>query len=469
MRIDSEIARSRGLPSRRRSPAGGSLVMLTIDDLRSSAVALDWHEAVAVAAALAGHVAAAPRTIGAPAPGDVLLLASGDLRVAGPGVIGNSPAQGVALVLSRLLETAPCPAELRQLVETYEDAEFAAREGAVVRLAASLAFFERPGRAEVLASLAERAEPALERARRDAALEELTERTRQTALAGARSAKAAPAPVAPSAPPVPVARTPVPPAAPTVAPPPDGPAPESAASRFLVPALGIVVFLGMAYAVASYFAPAPPAAARGADAPAPEEDLPVSGPGLDRAARRAGRAAAPAVVHKSGPAGSTAAAPAAPVAARPASPSAASAPSTAAPAEPPTATPVAPAPNPTGVDVVVAEKDGRVLSPATPPVRTAPRPPIGRVFTNSDPKVIPAVLLRPHLPDQPPAGVPEEQVGTLEFVVTETGAVEHVHLVSPANRYQERMLVAAAKTWQFQPATRDGHPVRFRTRIRVTL
>jgi TonB family protein len=120
------------------------------------------------------------------------------------------------------------------------------------------------------------------------------------------------------------------------------------------------------------------------------------------------------------------------------------------------------------VDVVVAEKDGRVL---TPPASAGPalRGTAGRVFTHDDPKVTPAVLIRPRLPDEPPPGVPEEQIGTLEFVVTETGTVEHVHLVSPANRFQERMLVAAAKTWQFQPATRDGHPVRFRTRIRVTL
>jgi TonB family protein len=91
------------------------------------------------------------------------------------------------------------------------------------------------------------------------------------------------------------------------------------------------------------------------------------------------------------------------------------------------------------------------------------------VFSAGDPHVTPAVLIRPHLPDQPPPDVPEEQIGTLEFVVAESGLVEHVHLVSPANRYQERMLVAAAKTWQFRPATRDGRPVRFRTRIRVTL
>ncbi len=93
----------------------------------------------------------------------------------------------------------------------------------------------------------------------------------------------------------------------------------------------------------------------------------------------------------------------------------------------------------------------------------------GRVFQNGDPQVTPAVLIRPHLPERPPPDVPEEQIGTLEFIVAETGAVEHVHLVSPTNRFQERMLVAAAKAWQFQPATRDGRPVRFRTRIRVTL
>jgi TonB family protein len=91
------------------------------------------------------------------------------------------------------------------------------------------------------------------------------------------------------------------------------------------------------------------------------------------------------------------------------------------------------------------------------------------VFQSGDPQVTPAVLIRPRLPDHPPPDVPEEQIGTLEFIVAETGAVEHVHLVSPTNRFQERMLVAAAKAWQFQPATRDGRPVRYRTRIRVTL
>jgi TonB family protein len=121
--------------------------------------------------------------------------------------------------------------------------------------------------------------------------------------------------------------------------------------------------------------------------------------------------------------------------------------------------------------VVVAERDGRVVPSASAPTRRVPtredQP--GHVFQSGDPLVTPAVLIRPRLPDNPPPGVPEEQIGTLEIVVSASGAVEHVSLISPANRYQERMLVAAAKAWQFQPATRQGRPVRYRTRIRVTL
>ena len=117
---------------------------------------------------------------------------------------------------------------------------------------------------------------------------------------------------------------------------------------------------------------------------------------------------------------------------------------------------------------MVAERDGRVVPSTVAPLRTAPRvAPSGHVYRAGNPQVTPAVLIRPHLPHNPPLDVPDEHIGTLEFVVAESGAVEHVHLVSPANRYQERMLVAAAKTWRFRPATRDGRPVRFRMSYHV--
>ena len=91
------------------------------------------------------------------------------------------------------------------------------------------------------------------------------------------------------------------------------------------------------------------------------------------------------------------------------------------------------------------------------------------VFTAADPSVTPAVIVRPVLPKEPPPNVPPEQVGTIEVLVDEQGDVVSVRLISPANRYHERMLVSAAKTWKFRPAYKDGHPVRYRTRVRLTI
>jgi hypothetical protein len=83
--------------------------------------------------------------------------------------------------------------------------------------------------------------------------------------------------------------------------------------------------------------------------------------------------------------------------------------------------------------------------------------------------VTPPVLVRPVLPKDPPPGVPLDQIGTIEVLVDEQGDVEQVHLISPANRFHERMLVSAAKMWKFRPAFKDGHPVRYRTKVRLTV
>ena len=164
--------------------------MLSLNDLRSPAAGLDWHEAVAVGAAL-GTLLAEAQAPACPRPADVTLLPSGDLRVTGPGHVEGSAAAGVAHLLGQLLEAAPYPAELRQLVEAYATDRRSGAAGveAVTDFVSELAFFERPGRREVLSAVALRAEPAIERAHRAAALEALTERTRLAAAA-------APAPVA---------------------------------------------------------------------------------------------------------------------------------------------------------------------------------------------------------------------------------------------------------------------------------
>jgi hypothetical protein len=91
------------------------------------------------------------------------------------------------------------------------------------------------------------------------------------------------------------------------------------------------------------------------------------------------------------------------------------------------------------------------------------------IYSLHDSVVIPPVLVRPVLPKDPPPGVPLDQIGTMEVLVDEQGDVEQVHLVSPANRFHDRMLVSAAKMWKFRPAFKDGHPVRYLTRIRLTV
>jgi len=419
--------------------------MLSLDDLRSPAVALDWHEAVAAAAAL-GALLVDAEAASCPQPVDVTLLPSGDLRITGTSRVDGSAGAGVALVLAQLLESAPYPAQLRQLIESYVDdgGSDAGGMGDAASFIVALAFFERPDRRAVLAALALRAEPAIERARRATALEALTERTRQA--------------LAPEPPPVPVADVPVEVEAPggNVWNPPH----ESETARLILPAVvGLAAFLAVGYLAAAWFdrpSPPPPAARV-------EEDLPVSSAAPSRAP-----AASPAVA----PARPT---PSTPRTRPPAGPATASPPALVpTPALPPASTVAPPAAGPgpapaRTIDVVIAEREGRVVSPAVAPMRPTSRSATaGRIFSSGDPQVTPAVLIRPRLPENPAPDVPEEQIGTLEFVVTETGTVEHVHLVSPANRYQERMLVAAAKTWQFRPATRDGRPVRYRTRIRAT-
>ena len=414
--------------------------MLSLNDLRAPAAGLDWHEAVAVGAAL-GSLLAEARASACPRPADVTLLPSGDLRVTGPGHVEGSAAAGVAHLLGQLLEAAPYPAELRQLIEAYatDRRSGAAGVDAVADFVSELAFFERPGRREVLSVIAVRAEPAVERAHRAAALEALTERTRHAAGTAA-------------------AQTAVEPAAGELDVDEGGrdwdPTQGGGAGRFIVPAaVGLTAFLAVAYAATAWLdRPAPP----GPRAEAIEDDLPISGPGASPTASPspgASRPRASALPARERPPGGSATPP----------PAAASTTSGVPAAIPP------PAP-PRTVDVVVAERDGRVVPSTGAPPSSAPRVAVsGQVYQTGDPRVTPAVLIRPHLPENPPPDVPEEQIGTLEFVVAESGAVEHVHLVSPANRYQERMLVAAAKTWQFRPATRDGRPVRFRTQIRVTL
>lgn len=416
--------------------------MIPLRDLGSPAVALEWHEAVAVVAALTTTLWNV-RASQAPTLDAAVLTPDGEVEVRGDGRLAGAITSGLAMALGALLESTPCPTELRRIVNANLGPS--PELDSVTAFGQALLFFERPGRSDVLRDLATRAAVALERARAAAELERLTERARHRAEHAA-----------------------------TPAAPPEPPPPPTPGRRLTPVAVGLTVFAGMAVAAATLatIVRAPSAASGVSVGPVADDEVEPSGPAASPAPAVAGAAdvePARTGAGRTGGSGSAAPRPGIPAAAGP------SAAPTETRATPPqaTASPGAPAAGRAPADpraeitVKVAELGGAPVAPPGTAGSTARG--TTRIYTAADSGVSPAILVKPHLPAEPPADVPPWEVGTLELTVGLTGAVEQVHLISPYNRYQERMLVAAAKAWLFQPATKDGRPVRFRTRIRVTL
>ena len=125
-----------------------------------------------------------------------------------------------------------------------------------------------------------------------------------------------------------------------------------------------------------------------------------------------------------------------------------------------------------------APRDTSIVIPALDPPRPAARP--GRevarsrvpFYTATDTNVIPPVMLRQQLPSpllEPGADVPPGGP-YLELLIDENGAVEQVRLRARQPQpgqtwYRHRMLLAAAKAWQFEPARLDQLAVRYLMRV----
>ncbi len=103
------------------------------------------------------------------------------------------------------------------------------------------------------------------------------------------------------------------------------------------------------------------------------------------------------------------------------------------------------------------------LPPDPPPPARDPN-----VYSGDDAGVTPPMMAQKALPQIPPAGTNPETVGVVELLVNETGEVDDVKLITWPGRFQDRMILSAAKAWRFRPAVRDGQPVKFRQRVRVT-
>jgi TonB family protein len=89
------------------------------------------------------------------------------------------------------------------------------------------------------------------------------------------------------------------------------------------------------------------------------------------------------------------------------------------------------------------------------------------MYSDADADVEPAALLRPQLPGVIAVGADRASESVLELTISAKGTVERVQLISMENRLSDKMLLAAAKAWQFRPAMKDGRPVRYRLRLGV--
>jgi hypothetical protein len=87
------------------------------------------------------------------------------------------------------------------------------------------------------------------------------------------------------------------------------------------------------------------------------------------------------------------------------------------------------------------------------------------IYSAGSPGVIPPVSLMPPLPPALPANLDPQDIGRIELVIGSDGVVESVKLLAVPGNVPHSMLLSAVKAWKFEPAMKDGMPVRYRQSV----
>ena len=112
-----------------------------------------------------------------------------------------------------------------------------------------------------------------------------------------------------------------------------------------------------------------------------------------------------------------------------------------------------------------------VAPPAPPPVAPAPEPVVARtarIYSPSDGDVAPPTIIRQAVPPYPGRVLTAGSL-VVEVLIDDTGAVEAATMEGPPNPAYDRLVLAAARSWQYHPATLNGRPVKYRKRIQLSL
>ncbi len=108
-------------------------------------------------------------------------------------------------------------------------------------------------------------------------------------------------------------------------------------------------------------------------------------------------------------------------------------------------------------------------APPAPPVAVvAAPPPVRTIYGGTMAGLSPPVTLRQSLPSYQ-GDMSTLRDGMLEVIVNEFGDVEWAGMRSPIAPRYDLTLLAAAKTWKYQPATMNGTPVKYRKFINVSI
>ena len=93
-------------------------------------------------------------------------------------------------------------------------------------------------------------------------------------------------------------------------------------------------------------------------------------------------------------------------------------------------------------------------------------------YTLADIDVTPPVVVAQQIPSWTfTTGYAPNRVfsGTLEVLIDENGSVETATLAEPVWPPYDLVLLSAAKRWQYQPAVREGKPVKFKRTLVINI
>ena len=107
---------------------------------------------------------------------------------------------------------------------------------------------------------------------------------------------------------------------------------------------------------------------------------------------------------------------------------------------------------------------------ASPPSSAEAVPEGDHVYGHDDPDVTPPVVISQTVPSFRPTGQQSDKAEVaLVILIDETGSVASVRLQGTLGGPYDAMLRQAAARWKYQPATKNGRPVKFQKAVAIRL